>query len=37
MRRFPQLGPGLLQELRRFYRLDHSGKLSFIENRYAAR
>lgn len=37
LRRFPELGPGLLQELRRFYRLDHSGKLRLIESLQAGR
>ena len=31
MRRFQDLGPALLPELRHFYRLDHPGKLRFIE------
>ena len=31
MRRFHELSPALLSELRHFYRLDHPGKLRFIE------
>lgn len=31
MRRFHELSPALLPELRHFYRLDHPGKLRFIE------
>ena len=31
LHRFPDVGPGLLPELRHFYRLDHPGKLHFIE------
>lgn len=31
MRRFRELSPALLPELRHFYRLDHPGKLRFIE------
>jgi len=31
MRRFRELSPALLPELRHFYRLDHLGKLRFIE------
>ncbi|HEX7965244.1 MAG TPA: hypothetical protein VF651_05965 [Gammaproteobacteria bacterium] len=31
MRRFPDVSPALLPELRHFYRLDHPGKLRFIE------
>jgi len=32
MHRFPDVSPALLPELRHFYRLDHPGKLHFIES-----
>jgi len=35
MRRFPDVSPALLPELRHFYRLDHPGKLRFIDTSVA--